>query len=76
MVYPLIIDISLTSLYDFIYSTIDPSFKKELSNFGCKYSSSNYEVILYPTKCGKSEYFLYIEYEGYDNIRLQPVRNI
>ena len=62
----LIIDISLTSHYDFIGSTIDPSFKKEVRNIGCKYPSSNYEVILYPTQGEKSEYFFYREYGGYE----------
>ena len=45
-------------------------------NIGFKYPSSNYEVILYPAQGGKTENFLYREYGGYENTRLQPVRNI
>ena len=57
MVYPLIIYISLTSLYYFIGSTINPSFKKETRNIGCKYPSSMtrlFNILLKVEKQGTS----------------------
>ena len=50
----------------FLNSAYNLPHLKKVSNLGNNYSSSNYEVILYPTLCEKSEYFLYREYGGYE----------